>query len=303
MEHRDQTSVSGPASRWRSWIASTAPTESRACELCGDLNRDRLHVENGFDIVRCQNCRHVYVDPRPTPQALAQWYREFFADLDEHGIDAWRREMSGVFRHVRQAVTDEGHREGIVLDIGCSYGFLLDLFRPPDWTREGVELSASAAAYARRLTGGQVFERPLEELALDSNRYDVVTSIYVLEHVWDPFVTLREIARVLKPGGVLVAAVPQTVPMYLVKKALQLDLLNPPFHLRDYSPTTLRQFVERSGFTAARVEPASPMVTSNRLENTLLQVNDALSRSLYRVSAGRWMTPVGGKLVVARKPR
>ena len=75
----------------------------------------------------------------------------------------------------------------------------------------------------------------------------------MLEQVWDPLVTLREIARILKPGGVLVAAVPQTVPMYLVKKALKLDLLNPPFHLRADIRHVLHamQFLKPGGKLAA----------------------------------------------------
>jgi SAM-dependent methyltransferase len=276
-------------------------TKPRACELCGSEDRRRLHVENGFDIVRCQECRHVYVDPRPTPEALAGWYQKFFVDLDAGAIDAWHCEMSGVFRHVRAVVRSEDKASGIVLDIGCSYGFLLDLFETPRWTREGIELSVPAAAYARSLTAGRIFERPLEELNLADDYYDVVTCIYVMEHVWDPFVTLRAVHRILKPGGVFIAAVPQTVPMYVVKKMLKLDLLNPPFHLRDYSPATLGRFWQSAGFTAVRIGPVRPMLSPNRLENALLKINDRLSRTLHGISGGRWMTPVGGKLVVARK--
>ncbi|MGB8852706.1 MAG: methyltransferase domain-containing protein [Pirellulales bacterium] len=53
-----------------------------------------------------------------------------------------------------------------------------------------------------------------EELPFTDNSFDAVISNAVLEHVKDPFRCAREIARVLKPGGDLVCAVPFLQPVH-----------------------------------------------------------------------------------------
>ena len=85
------------AGRWREWPGPAEALEERSCELGGHDEAIQLHVENGFRILRCRQCRHVYVNPRPTRDALSDWYGRFFEALDADGIEGWRRQMSGVF--------------------------------------------------------------------------------------------------------------------------------------------------------------------------------------------------------------
>ena len=291
------------AARWRGWTGSPDTLEERRCELCGGGDAALLHVENGFRIERCRGCHHVYVNPRPTREALSAWYGRFFEAFDPDTIEGWRRQMAGVFEQVYRlaAVKERAAGPLRVLDIGCSYGFLLEMFPRSRWEREGIELASAARDFASRRLGATIHAEPVEDLALPDAHYDVVTCVYLLEHVWDPGLMLRHLHRILKPGGLLLGVVPQTVPMYLVKKLLGLDLLSPPFHLRDYSPATMKAFLDRVGFSRIRVSPAAPMVSPHPLENLLLKVNDRLSAAIFRGSLGRMMTPVGGKLVEAWK--
>ena len=291
------------AASLREWPGPAETLEERSCELCGRDEATQLHVENGFRILRCRQCRHVYVNPRPTRDALNSWYRRFFDALDAEGMEGWRRQMSGVFRQVYCLAANSERQcrdcRRRVLDIGCGYGFLLEMFPAVGWDREGIELAAAASDYSRANLGATIHEQALEDLRLPDAHYDVVTCIYLLEHVWDPRLMMAHMHSILKPGGLLIGVVPQTVPMYRVKKLLGLDLLSPPFHLRDYSPQSLVRFLDQAGFTSIRVSPAAPMTSPNPIENWLLRVNDCLSRVVFRASLGRAMTPVGGKLVVA----
>lgn len=100
---------------------------------------------------------------------------------------------------------------GRVLEVGCGRGDTLAYLQANDrcrWTC-GVELFPQAAAIARgRLD--EVYEGNIEqmELPIAPTSLDVVLCLDVLEHLIDPWTTASRLATLLKPGGVLIASIP-----------------------------------------------------------------------------------------------
>lgn len=101
---------------------------------------------------------------------------------------------------------------GAYLDAGCGDGRYLAALPglgPLPRRVVGVDIAESILATARRATAQVGFEPELvranlERLPLGDAEFDLVISIQVLEHLLDPAAGLRELARVLKPGGTLV---------------------------------------------------------------------------------------------------
>lgn len=99
-------------------------------------------------------------------------------------------------------------RGGRLLDAGCGTGWNLRALADFG-TTYGVDISPLAvAASARR--GGRVTRGSVLSLPLADGSFDLVTSFDVLYHRWvtDDRAAVRELARVLKPGGVLLIRVP-----------------------------------------------------------------------------------------------
>jgi len=96
-----------------------------------------------------------------------------------------------------------------VLDVGCGRGaFLAKVKAKRSDKVTGIELNKSAAAYARE-RGIDVVEALIGEHAKERPAfYDVITSFQVLEHIANPIPFLRDCVAALKPGGLLVLAVP-----------------------------------------------------------------------------------------------
>lgn len=84
------------------------------------------------------------------------------------------------------------------LEIGCGRGAFQNMVA--DYT--GCDASESVGRYLRK----PFVMCDAGALPFESNRFDAVWTIQVLEHVPDPEMAFREIARVLKPGGVLLLA-------------------------------------------------------------------------------------------------
>jgi 2-polyprenyl-3-methyl-5-hydroxy-6-metoxy-1,4-benzoquinol methylase len=103
-------------------------------------------------------------------------------------------------------------RSGPVLDVGCGPGMMLAAM-PGDRPRIGIDVSLEWLVVAKRLTRAAGVEASLaaghaESLPLRDEFVGTVIALDVLEHVGDQAAMLREIDRVLMPGGVFAAATP-----------------------------------------------------------------------------------------------
>lgn len=115
------------------------------------------------------------------------------------------------FRGFRQFVTPlvdraaAGRRDLRVLDCGCGTGYNL-----PGLARYGrvygMDLAAAGLALARA-AGRPLLQADATRIPFASHRFDLVTSFDVLQCVPDDEAAVREVARVLRPGGVFVGSV------------------------------------------------------------------------------------------------
>src|SRR5215831_9167839 len=97
------------------------------------------------------------------------------------------------------------------LDLGCAYGFLVGEARQAGFRAVGLDASRFAVSQARDHAGdasGALACAHAERLPIRDESVDVVTAFDVLEHVPDPRAILTEARRVLRPGGLFIAATP-----------------------------------------------------------------------------------------------
>jgi SAM-dependent methyltransferase len=95
-----------------------------------------------------------------------------------------------------------------LLDLGCGTGFTLSQL-PRGVRAVGLDYSSTALALAtRRATGAGLVRGSAYHLPFADGSFDAALSLDVLEHLQDDRGAAREIARVLRPGGVAVVTVP-----------------------------------------------------------------------------------------------
>jgi SAM-dependent methyltransferase len=124
------------------------------------------------------------------PFYLDPLYRRFFP----HEPDA-----TGAFHQAVEACLPE---RGAILDLGCGDHRALACHRTPDRQVWGVDFAAHP-----RLEHREFFRElaPDGAIPFPDDSFDVVAALWVVEHVAEPESFLREVARVLKPGGCFVA--------------------------------------------------------------------------------------------------
>lgn len=127
--------------------------------------------------------------------ALEDWYWWFVA----------RRRAAAVFLQ-EYAPPDRPLR---VLDAGCGTGGMLDLLTAlPGVEPVGLDVADEALVFTRQRGRRRLVGATLTQLPFRDDAFGAVTALDVLEHVADDHQAARELSRVLRPGGVLVASVP-----------------------------------------------------------------------------------------------
>ncbi|MBX9787391.1 MAG: class I SAM-dependent methyltransferase [Pirellulales bacterium] len=198
-------------------VASTTRLVSARCCICDRDDGEPEAVGEDFEYrtsddtflaFRCPTCGLVYLNPRPSIDAIDRIYPANYHAFDfspEHfGLVYRVRRWLEARRLLRYA---KGLGNGArILDVGCGDGFHLRLLRDfgnPTWHLEGVDLDLRAVQAARD-AGQTVHAGDLEQLRLAAASYDLVLLVMTIEHLAEPAVVLREVARLLKPGGAVI---------------------------------------------------------------------------------------------------
>ncbi|MFN2641304.1 MAG: class I SAM-dependent methyltransferase [Actinomycetota bacterium] len=224
----------------------------------------------------CGNCGVYFVDPMPSGDAVpdaGEFYDEtYYSGAPRAREDEWDALTARAWRAQVKAFTDLAGTTGRLLDVGCGTGKLLAAARDVGWDVEGVEVS-SAADYARSVLGLKVFTGTLEGAGHPDASFDAVWLSHVVEHVPDPVALLREVVRVLKPGGYAKISVPNSGGFVYAATNLVHRLrgrygkdkftssLSPPGHLYAFNEKSLRVALAKVSlapvkvFTAGKGDP------------------------------------------------
>lgn len=231
------------------------------CPLC---NGTRLTLwessTSGYSVqaqrVRCKSCSLVFSNPQASEARLEHFYQHvYFSQNDLKGRyfsasseAELRLKADEELDSIEQALPTKGR----LIDVGAAAGYFLLQARLRGWDVEGIEMSAKAAAAARR-QGLRMHVARLEDLRL-GRRFDALHCAHTIEHVKDPIDFCRRLGKLVKPGGRLLLEVPNRQALWpqlwhygarLRGQAAPLTYAKE--HTFDFSPKTFRRTLEAAG--------------------------------------------------------
>ncbi len=195
----------------------------------------------------------------PDPQA-ADFYEGGYFGTGDQGRRYTQRRARRVQKSRNQILDLLNHAPPApLLDIGCSMGYTLEAARELGLTPTGSDISEFALGECRSL-GFRAEQGVLGALPFEDGEFGLVTMKHVLEHTPEPRAALREVRRVLRPGGGLFIAIPHGGYGKSRRRPLESQFYLPARHGREhfvyYTPATLTRMLETEGFRVARVNPA-----------------------------------------------
>jgi len=185
-----------------------------------------------------------------------------------------------------------GPRPLRILDLGCGPGNTLRRLEPWGLTL-GMDFSLDALAFARTRGAARVLSGDSMALPIASESVDCVIALDNLEHVEDDEKALREIRRVLRPGGAFLLTVPALMPLWRHHDAMY-------GHFRRYSKREFAERVRRAGlvgeehrfFKCMFVPPLFALAKAERMLSRLVPPRD----NFYTVP--RWLNRLMRSVIV-----
>ena len=127
-----------------------------------------------------------------------------------------------------------------VLDVGAGKGRYRSLFSHCDYKTQDFGKEPGTIGEYTELD----YESDITSIPVDDGSFDVILCTEVLEHVPEPIIAVKELARIIKPGGLLILTAP-----------LGSFLHQEPYHYYGgYTPHWYRKFLPEAGFSVISIE-------------------------------------------------
>ncbi len=239
-----------------------------SCPACHNDGAVLLFVKHGYRLVRCGACDLAYIDNPPDAAGIAALYQSddgYHDRLIDQSSGEYARMDCVARRHMevltRHWPTPKG-AGGLahVLDVGCSAGLFLKRARDAGFAVSGLEMSPRSVDYARETLGLDVQQGAIEDADFADGGFDVITLFDVIEHLADPYAAAKQLAKWLKPGGILLMSTPNIDGLFPRVSYLPAKTLDywphpePPHHLFQFSPKTLADLARQAGLVPLRAD-------------------------------------------------
>ncbi len=291
------------------------------CDGCGAvLGGRRVEGMAEVSLIQC-DCGLVITSPRPTPDELGQYYpptyysylpknpsrkTQILAKLRAYKSGyppkdgtlmrlVWKTAASLLGNFFLFYLPYCGLGKSL-LEVGCGTGADLEWARQLGWDVHGLELNESAVEFARK-RGLDVRRSTFESADLPANSFDCIIMSQVLEHLYSPKFALQRCYELLRPSGLLLAAVPKFDSWGRHALGNYWNNLQYPIHLHHFNRPVLERMVHDAGFQVREV----------RLSSRLLNLFYALrAMKQFHILERVFTRPQGTlsdvMLVVAEKP-
>jgi 2-polyprenyl-3-methyl-5-hydroxy-6-metoxy-1,4-benzoquinol methylase len=233
------------------------------CPHCGAVAHLRLTAEDRnrrlsserFRYWECERCRVVFL--WPVPEELGRFYPS-----DYYALPASRAELvSGSRPHdtykidIVRALAPGGR----LVEVGPGIGGFAALAQDAGYDVEAIEMDAGASTFLTSVVGVKVHQTDDAAGALRrEGPFDVVAMWHVIEHLPDPFETLRAVTDALAPGGVALIAAPNPDALQFRLLGRRWTHLDAPRHLFFIPIPTLVEAAGALGLEIAAVTTTDP---------------------------------------------
>ena len=284
--------------------------------VCCDSVKINQHLIESDKYWFCSNCGLLFLGPYSSKETIDS-LRNHYQHDDPHKRVSHSK--TSFYTFVLDYLSSQVNRRGKkILDVGCGYGYFLNLASQRGWESTGVEVVQDAVKSCGKQIGYKnVFQGKLKEACLSGKSFDAITFWDVLAIVDNPYNELKECNRLLKKGGIIGIRTRNVLfqtfvyrLFNLIKRiALRFDLKEPyVFNRYCFSSKSFHTLLTRAGFINIQISN-SPLTSGDPYDHMGHQFPiklakyflNIISKLIYLISSGRLL--IGPSLLIwAEKP-
>ena len=248
-----------------------------------DLNDRYFGESKGWNLKKCNNpkCGLIWLDPMPAKEEIWKAYVAYYTHsgqkkslLDFSFLEkpyqniqygyyselSFFNKMTGYLVYLFPILRNKFDfnllylpcvKSGKILDFGCGNGWLLDNLKSAGWEAYGLDFDPKAIEFCNS-KGLKAALGDIGSQNYPENYFDAITINHVIEHVHEVDQLIKDAFKVLKKGGKLIIATPNTDNwLHKVYKKFWFQL-DPPRHLHIFNIDNLEVVVRRNGLEIER---------------------------------------------------
>lgn len=230
------------------------------CPACDQDNADLAFQKYTLDYRKCKECETLYINPRPTEEQLADFYKnsQNYNFWNEHIFPATedaRRE--NIFRPRAKKVKEICEQLGVkpekLVEVGAGFGTFCEEILKLGFVSDVTAVEPTPAlSETCRKKGLNVIESPIEHANFEPGSVDLVCSFEVLEHLFSPSDFIAKCAAIIKPGGLAIITNPNGKGFDVVVAPEHAGAVDVE-HLNYFNPKSMKTLFERHGFEVLEV--------------------------------------------------
>jgi SAM-dependent methyltransferase len=217
------------------------------CPYCASSSSKYLFVERGFNYQECRSCSLIFLGTRVREEFVGAVY-------DAEGYhSATPTAATRRTAEKRVALLGKLPPSARVVEDGAGDGLFVAACRRAGYQAIGCDLGADAVAKAHQLNDIELRHSSLQGLGLEASSMQAVASFNLLSHLYQPWEYMREVSRILRPGGVWLTRVGDKTGW---KKRLARGNWSAPEHVYHFPIRLVVEMADRAGLKLTRVQPA-----------------------------------------------
>lgn len=219
--------------------------EIKKCQLCGNPEKKIVFDFGKYKVVKCVQCKYVYLSPRPVNTSVL-YSNDYFDEkyyFEKENFFEINKKIDSVSANLKYI--KKYKNTGEFLEIGSNYGFFLYSVKENGFNATGIEVNSRCAGFSEKVLGLNVINKNVEDVDFTAEKFDIIYMSHVLEHFDDVVGILRKITSWLKKDGIIVIKVPDIDCIEAKRDKENFRGLSIPYHLSHFSLTSLKSLAEK----------------------------------------------------------
>jgi|Deesub1362A_J573_1020465.scaffolds.fasta_scaffold00670_25 2-polyprenyl-3-methyl-5-hydroxy-6-metoxy-1,4-benzoquinol methylase len=219
------------------------------CIICGGADEKKVLYGS---ILKCEECGHAFVNPQVyNDEELFRFYNDnYFSGNEYRDYVADKKIIQKNFKArlsvLQKFLNPSFHHR--LLEIGCAYGFFLEIAKEYFNVVKGIDIAQDGIAYAHSQLNLEVICGDFLKHELSNERFDVVCMWDTIEHLSSPHLYIEKISKNLEINGLLALTTPDYGSLNARMRRKKWRFLKPPEHLHFFTKKSLATLLHRYGF-------------------------------------------------------